>query len=157
MNFNATIIGQSIAFVIFVILCMKYIWPPIVNIIDNRQKEIANGIFNAEKAKKILKLSEKEAAYKLKQAHEQALIIINKAKIQHDKIIESVKLEADKERKKILNLAQLEIEATSQRLREDLRKKVSAIAMAAAEKIIENSINDLDQQNKILEKIIAEL
>ncbi|ETJ20958.1 F0F1 ATP synthase subunit B, partial [Escherichia coli] len=30
MNLNATILGQAIAFVLFVLFCMKYVWPPLM-------------------------------------------------------------------------------------------------------------------------------
>lgn len=53
MNLNATILGQAIAFVLFVLFCMKYIWPPIMAAIEKRQKEIADGLSSAERAKKI--------------------------------------------------------------------------------------------------------
>ncbi len=53
MNLNATILGQAIAFVLFVIFCMKYVWPPIMAAIEKRQQEIADGLSSAERAKKI--------------------------------------------------------------------------------------------------------
>lgn len=52
MNLNATILGQAIAFVLFVIFCMKYVWPPIMAAIEKRQQEIADGLSSAERAKR---------------------------------------------------------------------------------------------------------
>lgn len=52
MNLNATILGQAIAFVLFVWFCMKYVWPPIMAAIEKRQKEIADGLASAERAKR---------------------------------------------------------------------------------------------------------
>lgn len=56
MNLNATILGQAIAFVLFVWFCMKYVWPPIMAAIEKRQKEIADGLSSAERAKKNLEI-----------------------------------------------------------------------------------------------------
>ncbi|KZH94882.1 hypothetical protein AWG50_18895 [Escherichia coli] len=49
MNLNATILGQAIAFVLFVLFCMKYVWPPLMAAIEKRQKEIADGLASAER------------------------------------------------------------------------------------------------------------
>ena len=52
MNLNATLIGQLIAFAIFVWFCMKFVWPPIISAIEKRQSQIANALASAEAAKK---------------------------------------------------------------------------------------------------------
>ena len=51
MNLNATLIGQLIAFALFVWFCMKFVWPPIINAIETRQSQIANALASAEAAK----------------------------------------------------------------------------------------------------------
>ncbi|WWP00306.1 MAG: F0F1 ATP synthase subunit B [Candidatus Dasytiphilus stammeri] len=154
MNLNATLIGQAVAFIIFIILCMKYIWPPIISAIEKRQKEIADGIACAEQAKKTLKNAQIKALEEFKHAHEKALLIINQAKNQRTNILEEVKLEAEKERRRIIQLAQLEIEVMHSHLRNDLQKEVAKLVIDGTEKIIEYSINEhLDR--KIIDKLIA--
>lgn len=44
MNINATLIGQSVAFLIFVLFCMKFVWPPVITALHERQKKIADGL-----------------------------------------------------------------------------------------------------------------
>ncbi len=66
MNINATILGQAIAFILFVAFCMKYVWPPIMAAIEKRQKEIAEGLASAERAKKDLYLAQANATDQLK-------------------------------------------------------------------------------------------
>ena len=51
MNLNATIIGQMIAFALFVAFCMKYVWPPIMAALEDRKKKIADGLAAAERGK----------------------------------------------------------------------------------------------------------
>ena len=68
MNINATILGQAIAFILFVAFCMKYVWPPIMAAIEKRQKEIAEGLASAERAKKDLDLAQANATDQLKKA-----------------------------------------------------------------------------------------
>ena len=56
MNMNATLLGQAIAFFMFVVFCMKYVWPPIMEAIEERQKKIADGLAAADRAAKDLNL-----------------------------------------------------------------------------------------------------
>ncbi|WWO99216.1 MAG: F0F1 ATP synthase subunit B [Candidatus Dasytiphilus stammeri] len=156
MNLNITIIGQGLAFIIFVLFCMKYIWPPIIGIIEDRQKEIADGIAFTEQANKKLELAKAQANEQLIQAQNQALIIIKQAELQRFKIIETAQMEAKNERLKILTLTQGEIEAQYQILSYELRQKLAKLVVAGVEKILEHSVNQEIDHN-IIEKIIAEL
>ena len=61
MNLNATILGQAIAFVLFVLFCMKYVWPPLMAAIEKRQKEIADGLASAERRSQMLDEAKAEA------------------------------------------------------------------------------------------------
>ncbi|MGP1958752.1 MAG: F0F1 ATP synthase subunit B [Arsenophonus sp. NC-CH8-MAG3] len=156
MNFNATILGQVIAFVLFVLFCMKYIWPPIMAAIEKRQKEIFDSLSSAEQAKKNLHLAKADATERLKKAKTEAQIIIEQANKQRIQMIEKAKAEAETERNKIIAQAQIEIDAERKRAREELRKQVSILAISGAEKIIERSIN-LAVNNEIIDKLIKKL
>ncbi len=134
MNLNATILGQAIAFVLFVLFCMKYVWPPLMAAIEKRQKEIADGLASAERAHKDLDLAKASATDQLKKA----------------------KAEAEQERTKIVAQAQAEIEAERKRAREELRKQVAILAVAGAEKIIERSVDEAANSD-IVDKLVAEL
>ncbi len=76
MNFNATFIGQLIAFAVFVVFCMKYVWPPLMAAIEERQKKIADGLEASERAEKDLELAQAKATEQLKDAKAQAAEII---------------------------------------------------------------------------------
>ncbi|MFP3014011.1 MAG: F0F1 ATP synthase subunit B [Arsenophonus sp. NC-QC1-MAG3] len=156
MNFNATILGQVIAFVLFVLFCVKYIWPPIMATIEKRQKEIADSLSSAEQAKKNLYLAKADATERLRKAKTEAQIIIEQANKQRIQMIEKAKVEAETERNKIIAQAQIEIDAERKRVREELRKQVSILAISGAEKIIERSI-DLAVNNEIIDKFVNKL
>ncbi|MGP1956405.1 MAG: F0F1 ATP synthase subunit B [Arsenophonus sp. NC-PE1-MAG3] len=156
MNFNATILGQVIAFVLFVLFCMKYIWPPIMAAIEKRQKEIADSLSSAEQAKKNLHLAKADATERLRKAKTEAQIIIEQANKQRIQMIEKAKVEAETERNKIIAQAQIEIDAERKRAREELRKQVSILAISGAEKIIERSV-DLAVNNEIIDKFVNKL
>ncbi|OIV47272.1 F0F1 ATP synthase subunit B [Sodalis sp. TME1] len=156
MNLNATILGQAIAFVLFVLFCMKYVWPPLMAAIEKRQKEIADGLASAERAKKDLDIAQAEATDHLKQAKVEAQAIIEQANKRKAQVVDEAKAEAEAERNKILAQAQEEIDAERKRAREELRKQVAMLALAGAEKIIERSVDEAANSD-IVDKIVAEL
>ena len=156
MNLNATIRGQAIAFVLFVLFCMKYVWPPIMAAIEKRQKEIADGLSSAERAKKDLDLAQANATDQMKKAKAEASALIDQANKQRAQIIDEAKAEAEVERSKIIAQAQAEIDAERKRAREELRKQVAILAVAGAEKIIERSVDEAANSD-IVDKLVAEL
>ncbi|MCX8958455.1 F0F1 ATP synthase subunit B [Erwinia psidii] len=156
MNINATILGQAIAFILFVAFCMKYVWPPLMAAIEKRQKEVAEGLASAERAKKDLDLAQANASDQLKKAKEEAQVIIEQANKRRSQILDEVKAEAEAERNKIVTQAQAEIEAERKRAREELRSRVAMLAVAGAEKIIERSVDEAANSD-IVDKLVAEL
>ena len=115
MNINATILGQAIAFILFVAFCMKYVWPPIMAAIEKRQKEIAEGLASAERAKKDLDLAQANVTDQLKKAKEEAQVIIEQANKRRTQILDEAKTEAENERNRIVAQAQAEIDAERKR------------------------------------------
>ncbi len=156
MNINATLLGQTIAFVLFVWFCMKYVWPPLMAAIENRQKNIADGLAAADRAAKDLGLAQANASDKLKEAKKAAAEIIDQANKRKNQILEESQNDAKVERQKILDQGRAEIETERNRARDELRKQVAVLAMAGAEKILERSI-DQNVHQDILNDITAKL
>jgi len=156
MNINATLIGQLIAFAVFVWFCMKHVWPPLLGAIEERQKKIADGLEASEKAEKDLEEAQAQVAEQLKDAKAQAAEIIDQAKKRASQIVDEETQRGHAEREKIIASGYAEIEAERNRAREDLRKQVSALAVAGAEKILAREI-DKEAQADIVAKLVDEL
>ena len=156
MNINATLIGESIAFIVFVIFCMKFVWPPIMAAIEDRQKTIADGLAASDRAAKDLELAQEKATAQLKEAKAQAAEIIEAAKKREAQLIEEAADKAQAEREKIIASGHAEIESERNRAKEELRQQVATLAVAGAEKILERSI-DAAAHSDILDKLVAEL
>ena len=156
MNINATLIGQLIAFIVFVWFCMKYVWPPLLGAIEERQKKIADGLEASARAEKDLELAQEKATEQLKDAKAQAAEIVEQAKKRASQLEESEKQKAYSEREKIIASGYAEIEAERNRAKEELRAQVAALAVAGAEQILQREI-DANAQNDIVEKLVAEL
>ncbi len=156
MNINATLIGQLIAFAVFVAFCMKYVWPPLMQAIEDRQKAIADGLADAERAEKDLELAQAKASEHLKDAKSQASEIIEQAKKRANQLVDEETQRGHAEREKIISQGHAEIEAERNRLKEELRKQVATLAIAGAEQILQREI-DAQAQNDIVEKLVDEL
>ena len=156
MNINATLIGQAIAFAVFVWFCMKFVWPPLLGAIEERQKIIADGLEASDQAEKDLAVAQAQAAEQLKEAKAQAADIIEQAKKRAKVLVDEETQRGHSERENIIAQGYAEIDAERNRAKEDLRKQVSALAIAGAEKILAREI-DKDAQADIVAKLVDEL
>jgi len=156
VNLNLTLIGELIAFTVFVLFCMKFVWPPLIGAIEARQQKIAEGLAASDRAEQDLRLAQDKVKQQLAEAKTQASALIDQAKKREAQIIEEAAVKAQAEREKILVQAKAEIEAERIKAREELRKQVAALAVAGAEKILQRSIDEAAHSD-ILEKLVAEL
>lgn len=156
MNLNATLIGELIAFAVFVLFCMKFVWPPLMSAIEERQKKIADGLAASERADKDLQIAQEKAKEQLKEAKHQAAEIIEQAKKRAAEIVDSETQRANREREKIVAAGQAEVEAERNRVKEELRQQVATLAIVGAERILARQI-DAAAQSDIVEKLVAEL
>lgn len=156
MNINLTLIGQMLAFIVFVWLCMKYIWPPILAAMAERENKIADGLAAADRASHDLELAKEKAVERLKEAKEEAAGIVDSANKRASQIVEEAKDAAVVEAGRVKASAQAEIEQESNRAREVLRGQVAALSLAGAEKILGAEI-DQAAHNELVEKLASEL
>jgi F-type H+-transporting ATPase subunit b len=156
VDFNLTLFGQSIAMIVFVWFCMKYIWPAIMGAIDARQTEIANGLAAAEQGMNALANAKTEAEKILAAAREQARGIVDQANSRASGIVEQAKGEGETERRRQLEGARAEIDVEINRAREELRGQVAKIAVAGAEKVLGREI-DANAHRDILSRLASEL
>ena len=156
MDINLTLIGQSIAMLVFVWFCMKFIWPPVMKAIEERQTQIADGLAAAERGQQSLDRAKAESGQIVDGARKQATGILDQAHARANEIITDGKKAGAKERERQLVAATAEIEQEANRVREELRGQVSAIAVASAEKILMREI-DAKAHEDILSKLAAQL
>lgn len=156
MNINLTIIGQAIAFAIFVIFCMKYVWPPITAALAERKSKIAEGLDAADRAERDLQLAKEKAAADMRQSKDEAAAIIEQANKRANQIVDEAKEQATEEANRVKTAAQAEIEQEANRAKEVLRSQVAALAVAGAEKILEAAIDE-KAHAQLVDKLAAEL
>lgn len=156
MNFNATLIGQMIAFVVFVWFCMKYVWPPMMKALDERKKTIADGLAAAERGQREQELAEERAKESLVEAKQQAQEIISRAEKRASEIVEEAKADARTEGERMIAAARNELDQELNRVKEQLRSQVAAIAVSGAEKVLEREVDE-KTHDELLTKLAAQI
>jgi|TARA_Y100000310_G_scaffold344456_1_gene457319 F-type H+-transporting ATPase subunit b len=156
VSINLTLFGQLISFSIFVFICMKFVWPPLVGIMRERQQTIAAGLENAQKAEQQLEQAGSDASQEIEQAKAQAAELIDQANRRASQIIEEAKVAAGEEGDRLKKAAEAEIEQEINRAKEQLRSQVSTLALQGAEKILEASI-DRQAHQEMLNRLAAQL
>ena len=156
MNFNATMIGQSITFLVFVWFCMKFVWPPIMAALEERKGKIAEGLAAADRGRHEQELAQKKATETLHQVKQQATEIINRAEKRGTEIIEEAKTEAREEAERIKAGAMAEMDQEVNRAREALRGQVVSIATAGAGRILKREL-DASANDELLKDLVARI
>jgi len=156
VDINLTLIGQAIAMTVFVAFCMKYVWPFIMSVIEERQTMIANGLAAAESGNSALANAKIEADKILAAARDQARGIVDQANTRATGIVEQARSDGETERKRQVEAARAEIGVETNRAREELRGQVANIAVAGASKVLAREI-DANAHREILAKLASEL
>jgi F-type H+-transporting ATPase subunit b len=140
VDITLTLFGQSFAFFVFWWFCSTKVWPLFSNVLEERKQRIADGLEAAARAEKDLELAQARSTDQMKEAKVEAAGIIDLANKRSAQIIDEAKDKAGEEAQR----------------KEALRMRVSAIAIAGAEKILERSIDQAANED-LLEKLAAEL
>lgn len=156
MNIHFTLVAQAITFAIFIWFTVKFVWPPLLGVIEKRQKDIADGLAAGERGRNELEQASKRSGEAINEAKLRASDIIAQAEKRATAIIEEAKVNAKAEGDRILVGAKAEVEQEVNRAKEGLRNQVSALAVAGAEKILRKEI-DAKAHADILSAIAKEL
>ena len=156
MNLNLTLIGQAISFAIFVMFCMKYVWPPVMGALRERQEKIAESLAAAEQGAQRREEAEAEIATMVQDAKAQAAEIVAAAQKRGNEIVEESKNTARSEGERLKASAQAEIEQEVVTARETLRKQVGSIAVDGAKKILGSEVNAYAHA-KVLDDLVGQI
>jgi F-type H+-transporting ATPase subunit b len=141
MNINLSLFAQALTFALFIWFTVRFIWPPLLRAIEQRQKQIAEGLAAAERGKLDLEQASKRTAELLRNARQQAQDILGQADKRAAEMIEEAKVAAKTEGERLVTGAKAEIEQEISRAKEMLRAQVAALAIAGAEQILKREVD----------------
>lgn len=156
MNINATLIGQAIVFLVLIWFSWRFIWPPLMKAVEDRQKRIADGLAAAERGQKELQQSHGAAAGIVDEARDKALRIVDQANRRSNEIIEEARTTAISEGQRLVGDARQEVALEQSRARDALRKDVATLAVAGASRLLEREI-DPKAHAELIEKLAREI
>jgi F-type H+-transporting ATPase subunit b len=156
VNINLTLIVQMVVFATLIYITMKWIWPPILKMMDERQRKIAEGLAAAEEGEKELTEARGKADAIVREARERANQIIDHAQHRANEMVEEAKGTASAEGARIVAAAQQQIELDTTRARESLRREVAGIAVGAASKLLGREI-DARTHADLLDKLATQI
>ena len=156
MNINATIIGQAIVFLVLIWFSVKFIWPPLVKAVADRQKKIAEGLAAAERGQTELQSAHGEAHGILNAAREQAKKIVDQASKRSTEIVDEARGTAIAEGQRLVGDAKQEITLEQARARDALRKDVGLLAVAGASRLLQREI-DPQAHADLIEQLAREV
>jgi F-type H+-transporting ATPase subunit b len=142
MNMNLTLLGQAISFAIFVWFCVKYVWPPILKALEDRESRIADGLAAGERGRR--------------EGREKAQEFVAQAQRRADEIVEAAKGAAREEAERIKQMAQAEIEQNRNRARDELRGQVARLALVGAEQVLMREVDE-QKHRDVLDRLAANL
>jgi F-type H+-transporting ATPase subunit b len=156
MNINATLIAQGLSFFAFIWFTVKFVWPPILNAIEERRKQITDGLAAADKGARSLEEAQVRITAMVEEARGQARQIIDQAQARANGIVDEARVGATQERDRILQSAKAEVDQQVNRARDELRAQVAAITVAGAEKILAREIDPRAHQD-LLDRLAAQI
>jgi F-type H+-transporting ATPase subunit b len=156
MNINATLIGQALVFLILIWFSVKFIWPPLVRAIEDRQKKIAEGLAAAERGQTELSSAHGQAQAIVNEAREKAVKIVDQAGRRSNEIVDEARSTAIAEGQRLVGDAKQEITLEQARARDALRKDVAQLAVAGASKLLQREI-DPKAHADLIEQLAREI
>ncbi len=156
MNINLTLLGQMITFMILVGVTMKYIWPPMMKALEDRRRQIADGLEAAERGHHELELARHRATENLRDAKLEAAKIIDAANQRATRMIEDAKEKEREEGDRLIVLAKDQIVQEMQTAKQQLINQVAALAISGAEKILSEKIDE-STNNRLVDQLIDEI
>ncbi len=156
MNINATLLAQAVVMIVFVAICWRYVYPPILSVMKEREKKISDGLEAAKKADDSLEEAKLAFEKELDLAKGEAAEILDKANTRASKIVSDASAKAEAEAEKILSSAATTIENETNKAKEELRQQMSEIIIDTTQKILSSEISE-EKHEEILKKAAEEL
>jgi F-type H+-transporting ATPase subunit b len=156
VEINITLLGQFITFIIFVWFTMKFVWPPLLQAMQKREQQIAEGLAAAERGQHLLELAQQKADKQLQQAKQQATEIIEQANKRANQLAEEARQQIQAESERLLAIARSDIQLEWKTAQQKLRAEVANLVITTTEKVLARSL-DSSAQHALVKQSLEEI
>lgn len=151
------IFWTGLTFLLLMFILTKFVWKPIMGVVNKREQNIQEALDMAKKTKAEMEQLQTKNANLLKEARIERDEMIKEAKETTVQMIESAKAKAKEEADKIIENARISIEAEKTAAMSELRKDVAGIALEIAEKIIREELSSDEKQRKLAQSFADDI
>jgi F-type H+-transporting ATPase subunit b len=147
---------QIVGFLLLFFVLRKFLWNPILNLMESREKEVEDMLGKAEEAKKMGERLEADYKDRISQIDDEARKYreeeLKRGREMSEQIIKEARDEAEVEKQKALNA----IREESRRARMELRDYSVGLSIDIASKVLEEKI-DRDANEQLARKFLDKL
>ena len=152
---NLTLLVQDLAFIVLMVLLVRYLYRPISQALEARTKRIAEGLRAAEEAKKDRQAAEAEYQERLAEARREGQALLDRIAKQAEDLRKELEAKARDQAEGLIARARAEIQQEREKAVQDLRSQVADLAVMAAGRIIGESL-DAKKHRELIERTIEE-
>ena len=155
MNINATLFAEVVIFMAFVLLTLKYVWPPILAIIEERQKVIIDGVERAKESEHEYQKTLEKTVAMIDEAKSNAKEIMMQTEERARQVLDLAHQQGEEQRQKIVERANADIDQSKKIAFEELLGHVSGLTVKATKAVLQDSV-DKELDKKIVDRVIQE-
>ena len=149
------LLAQGVNFLILLVVLTKFVYKPLMKMVEERRKKIELGIKGGEMAVQIIKDAEKEKSGIIKNADVQAVAIISEAEKTANKKAAEIALQADKKAQSALREAMLLVERKEKEEMEKVAQEAKKLVKEAIIRTVQLKPEQIDE--KLIEEAVGEL
>jgi len=153
----STFIGQLIGFAVIVFLLVKFVVPPVRNMMRNQQEAVRTQLAEHAEAEKKVADADKEHAKALEEAKAEAARVVEEARHDAEKIAEQLRAQADAELERIKVQGAQQVQLLRQQLIRELRQSLGAESVRRAGDLVRDFVSNPAERSAAVDRFLAEL
>jgi F-type H+-transporting ATPase subunit b len=145
-----------INFIILLVLLGKFLYKPVLKMLDERAQKVKESMEWAESIKRDYEQARVEVQKQIEKGRQEGQAILAQAVQKGEALKEEARKEASAQAKAIVEKARLQLEAERDKMVEDLRKEFVSLLILASEKVIRQTL-DKEKQSRLIEDTLAQI
>lgn len=141
--------AQGVNFLILLFLLQKFLYKPILKMLQERKEKIAESMKNAEQIELNLQKTEEDREKRLNKAAEEAKMILDEATKAANQIIEEAHQKAAEDIKDLVAKSQEAMELERERMHQEIRGELANLVMSGLQKVSGKVLTKKDQEEVV--------